>query len=287
MTNGVDHVLLTRFNLPSDGPESVIRAQEGWLRNRVGLFDRYCIPSVLGQTNQNFHWIIYFDPASPAWLHERIDRYRADGVFVPILRATVDHGELVADIAATLGTTGSTLITTNLDNDDGLAIDFVERLQAVTPAHDRVAVYLTVGLISSAGALYLRRDRRNAFCSVRETWNDPATCWADWHNLLGDSMPVLELAGSPAWLQVVHGANVSNRVRGRLVSPTGYATVFGDLLAGTRAPSRRDVVRDRFLEGPARAFREGPRAAAKWIALRLLGKTGLDRIKLRLIGDLK
>ncbi|MBY8850425.1 putative rhamnosyl transferase, partial [Saccharothrix sp. MB29] len=68
----MDHVVLTRFNLPSVGAESVVRAQEGWLTKRVGLFERYCLPSVAAQTSSDFRWLIYFDPESPQWLKDRI-----------------------------------------------------------------------------------------------------------------------------------------------------------------------------------------------------------------------
>lgn len=280
----IDHVLLTRFNLPSPGAESVIRAQDGWLTSRVELFDRYCVPSVLAQTEHNFSWIIYFDPESPAWLIDRMERYAAHGVFFPLFRATVSHDELLADIDATIGVKHSTLITTNLDNDDGLARDFVERLQAVKTEHDRAAVYVENGLIASASGLYLRRDRHNAFCSVRETWASPSTCWSDWHNLLGKSMPVIEVGGAPGWLQVVHGTNVSNRARGTLVSPAAYAEHFPTLPTDAPVPGVIDLVLDRLVFGPARMAKEAARALAKWLAMTLVGKKGLDRIKLSLIG---
>ena len=59
------------------------------------------------------------------------------------------------------------LITTNLDNDDGLAVDFSERIRSVETTHRRVAVYAARGLIKSANTVFLRTDRHNAFCSVR------------------------------------------------------------------------------------------------------------------------
>jgi hypothetical protein len=92
-------------------------------------------------------------------------------------------------------------------------------------------------------------------------------------------MPVMQLGDAPAWFQLVHGANVSNRVRGRLVSPDDYRDTFGTLLDGFEAPSARRLVRDRFVGGPVRACREGARSAAKWLVMRIGGKAGLDRIK--------
>jgi Putative rhamnosyl transferase len=279
MTGDVDHVLLTRFNLPSMGVENIIRAKEGWLIDRIELFELYCLPSVRAQTRQQFHWIIYFDPESPEWLKRRIQNHVDDGAYVPIFRTSVSNTDLVADIGRVTGRRGTRLITTNLDNDDGLAIDFVERLQAVGPRQDKTAVYLARGLIKSEARLYLRLDKHNAFCSVVESWTSPSTCWSDWHNLLGKSMRVLELYDEPGWLQVVHGSNVSNRVRGRLVSPSRYAGLFPALLDDVRIPRPMEVARDFLVAQPRRHAREAARALAKEVVIRLLGKKGLGQAK--------
>ena len=54
----------------------------------------------------------------------------------------------------------------------------------------------------------------------------PLTCWSDWHNQLGRHMDVVEVEGEPGWLQVIHGANVSNRVRGTMTDPARYRALF-------------------------------------------------------------
>ena len=128
-TSRVDHVVLTRFNLPNGGVEGLIRAREGWLRDRVALFERYTVPSMLAQTRRP-HWIVYVDPESPAWLLERTSTWRESGVLTPVFRPSVSREELEADLRAVVGTPGEVLLTTNLDNDDGLAVDFCERVVA-------------------------------------------------------------------------------------------------------------------------------------------------------------
>lgn len=75
MTKVIDppaYVIFTRFNLPSKGYESVVRSTDDWLQKRVELFERFCLPSVMAQTDQDFSWIVYFDPHSPAWLMHKI-----------------------------------------------------------------------------------------------------------------------------------------------------------------------------------------------------------------------
>lgn len=275
----IDHVILTRFNLPSIGAESVVRAQHGWLTSRVELFERYCLPSVAAQTERNFSWIIYFDPQSPDWLRERIERHRADASYTPIFRAQVSRAELLSDIAALFDVKGDELLTTNLDNDDGLARDFVQRLQRQPRPQRATAFYLVNGLIKSPGGVYLNRDRHNAYPSVREDWNTPITCWADWHNRLSRHVAVVELGGEPGWLQVVHGGNVSNRTRGRLVSPAAHRALFGPALDDAVEPGRATLARDRYVGRPLRQLRESGRYALKVTALRLLGAGGFERAK--------
>src|SRR6185312_13033255 len=112
------------------------------------------------------------------------------------------------------------LLTANLDNDDALAATFVARLRAVDTRSDHAAIFFENGLVRSGDRLYAYRDPMNAFRAVRDSRaTEPRTCWADWHTRLGKHMPVQVVGGQPAWLQVVHGQNVSNRVRGRLARP--------------------------------------------------------------------
>jgi hypothetical protein len=284
----VAQVVLTRFNLPSLGAESVVRAQKDWLVDRVALFERYCLPSVRAQAHRDFEWLIYFDPESPDWLMERIREW-APGSFTPVMRESVSHDELLGDIAGLFAARsvhfaeGDLLVTTNLDNDDGLARDFTERIRAAgSSVTRRTAVYLVNGLIRHGSDIYRRTDRDNAFCSVAEPWAGAQTCWVDWHNMLRKQMPVIELEGEPAWLQVVHDKNVSNRVHGTLADPAPYRELMSGLIDDAVAPHLGRRVADGALIAPARRFATAGRRGVKKLAVRVVGRSGLDAIKLRL-----
>ncbi|TFD57447.1 glycosyltransferase [Cryobacterium sp. Hh7] len=281
--SSIEHVLLTRFNLPSAGPERVMRAQEDSLAERIILFERYCVPSVRAQTNQNFTWIIYFDPESPLWLREHVAVLQTDSIFQAVFRSSVSRSELFTDIRAVVDRERQVLITTNLDPNGALATNFVDRLQHADAPARRAALNITTGLFAGRNGLYLRRDAHNAFCSVRESWDDPVSCWADWHTHLGQSMSVVEIEGAPGWLQVVHGSNTNNWVRGRLVSPLPYVDLFGAQLNAITVPERRRMLVDRLVSVPSRNARQALRAGAKWVTMRLFGPAGLEDIKLRFV----
>lgn len=277
----VDHVILTRFNLPTGGVEGLVRAREGWLRERIDLFERYCAPSVAAQVEVDVSWIVYLDPASPQWLLDRIAPYAESGLLRPVLRESVGVAELREDVAAAVPHPGDLLLTTNLDNDDGIARDFCARLAAVPVDLRRTALYVTNGLVLAQDGLFLLRDRHNAFCSVREPWDEPVTSWSEYHNELHKVMPVVELGGEPGWLQVVHDGNVSNRVRGRRVSPTRHRPAFAVPLDGPE-PTRREIVVDRVARGPLRVVRDRGRMLLRTVALRVLGKERYSQVKARL-----
>lgn len=266
-----DHVILTRFNLPTAGVEGLIRAREGWLAERVELFEAYTLPSVAGQTKRPV-WLVYFDPESPQWLIDRLRPWREQGIFTAVMRDAVGAVELRQDLVAHGQRQHERLATTNLDNDDGLAVDFCERLASVRVRDVPRVIYWPAGLIRRDVELYLRADRRNAFPTVLETWDSPVTSWSEYHNEFPKVMPVVEIKAPPGWLQVVHGSNVSNRVRGRLVSPESYRDRFGPALEGVSMPRRSAELGDALIGYPLRAARDGVRAAARVAGLSVLGK---------------
>jgi len=275
----VDHFVLTRFNLPTGGVEARIRAGNAWLTHRWELFERYSVPSMLGQTQHDHTWVVYFDPESPAWLFEAVAGYAERGVFVPIYRDEVTTEALVSDLEAITGTRSTMLLTTNLDNDDALANDALARLRSAVDSTERHALFMVNGLIKGPSGVYARRDPDNAFCSVAEPWERARTCWDEWHLMLGRSMPVVRLPGAPGWLQVVHGENVSNRVRGRLVDPRRESTPFPGLLDDVPSPGVGRRWADRVVLGPLRWVRDTVRATGRRVLLTLVGKDGLHRVR--------
>lgn len=70
------HFILTRFNLPifqpKVGEKKVSHLDEEYLNYRFDLFERFCLPSVKGQTCQDFRWFVLFDAATPAVFRKRI-----------------------------------------------------------------------------------------------------------------------------------------------------------------------------------------------------------------------
>ena len=269
--------ILTRFNLPSIGFESLVRSKENWLKQRVELFERFCLPSVVAQTDQDFCWLVYFDPQSPDWLLRKIDNWRGYRRFRPVFRREVSLADKRLDITENVPPR-QRLISTNLDNDDGLAHDFVARIKAVRVEGPPSAIFIAKGMVLAGERIFLNSDRENAFCSVSEAWNAPVTCWAYPHTDLARHMPHVSLGGQPGWLQVVHGSNVSNRIRGRRVAPGQFHASFSGLQTATD-PDLAEKLIDVMIDIPARAARDALRTTLKQTVVWTMGHQGIDRAK--------
>lgn len=132
----IEHYILTRFNLrlwTKDKNRNHTRTEE-WLKNRFELFEDFCLPSIMNQTNQSFRWIVLFDINTPDKYKERIKSYEkvcrqfcpcyveADKsrYFVKVFKDEI-HKRIKKDTKF--------LITTYLDNDDALHQKYVEEVQ--------------------------------------------------------------------------------------------------------------------------------------------------------------
>lgn len=192
-----------------------------WLEHRFTLFERYCLPSIKNQSCQNFDWIVLFDSNTPDRFKARIDAYQKDcsqlvPVFVEPERgryfATIFRDEIVRRLR------DYRVVTTYLDNDDALNVQFVEDLQ-------RRAELLADGTFIrySDGYQYYTEEQfmlrihypRNHFVSVVEK-GDPSTIkgiFGYGRHFYIDviaGVRIETVSGLPMWCEVVHEKNMIN-----------------------------------------------------------------------------
>lgn len=263
---GFAHVILTRFNLATPGRESTLRNQPGWLDSRFALFEHYCLPTLAAQTCRDVRWIVYFDEDTPAPFRARIEACRKVADFHPYFTPLFPGerwGQSAREVLAAEGRTAPWLLSTRLDNDDGLAVDFVARVQAAARAAladpagpRRTALNLTNGVVFDGRRAYALAHPSNAFSSLLEPWEAARTVWEVSHMDLAAAAPVVQVGGPPAWLQVVHGGNVSNKIRGRRIATAGLAGRFPPAIDLGPPASAAAVAAENLLLAPVRDARD-------------------------------
>lgn len=70
------HFVITRFNLPifptRNNGEKVKNCDVDFLNKRLNIFEKYCMPSLKQQTNQDFQWLVMFDINTPNVIKDRL-----------------------------------------------------------------------------------------------------------------------------------------------------------------------------------------------------------------------
>jgi len=219
------HFALTQFNVRTFWHTA--EPTDEWLRYRLGLFEAFTVPSFAGQTSRDFTWLVFFDALTPPWLRERVAELAA-GAFEPVYV----EGELdAAYLSRELGRRCTTpyLLTTGVDSDDAVAVDFIETIQRSFAPAEREVVNLVNGAQYCGGRFYLRPYTRNPFCTMVEHVETaaPITVYADFHYKIDLLAPVRNVrTAHPMWLQVVHGRNILNEIVGLRVRPGAVTPHF-------------------------------------------------------------
>lgn len=140
----LQHVLVTRFSLSPATfrspwrPPNVHRTAS-WSRTldparlatRFTLFELFCLPSVLGQTVKDFWWILLVDPALPPEVRDRLERLCTAHARTRLVEYQ-PHADLrtLGWLRPYIGKGTTHVATSNVDDDDLVAVDFVESTRA-------------------------------------------------------------------------------------------------------------------------------------------------------------
>lgn len=216
-----DHYVVTRFNVAVEFAQDC-HLNPAWLAHRFELFEKFCLPSLAGQTTRDFTWILLVDAQTPAGFRDRL---------ASALRQQMPKSEIVpcgndfrSDFTRYVRGAGSSshrhVITTRVDNDDALRRDFVARVQGEFSQQQYAFVEFIQGytLVEASKELRSRAYPSNPFASLIEEKSEKlTTVFCGNHLHLKTIGPMISLAGPEMWLQVVHARNVCNKASGTLV----------------------------------------------------------------------
>jgi len=215
------HALMTRFNVrfARSPSSSALALSDQWLSERVALFEDYCLASVLTQTEYPDVWLILLDKDTPEHIRERAASWGAAYPFIrPVFIDAFDIPVAVRVVQDNVPRNCEWLVTSRLDSDDAIHPRFFEVLRANVVEGRREFLNVPSGLIIAAGKCFRKAIKANPFISFSEPRSNPQTIWAEQHGLLGSIAPVRQMWLRDGWIQIIHGGNLSNTVRGVRVS---------------------------------------------------------------------
>lgn len=217
------HYLVTEWNVDMVDIE--------WLEDRRILFESFCLPSVVSQSNKNFEWILVSDSRTPEEFKKVLESYPATILYHNFdnyewnapeidgeMQRSVDLeyiGDILSDFIGVQKT--DYVITSRCDNDDAINVNYIERIQRLATKYwDGKSFWLnlTRGMKWHNGYVYPKNSQSNPFISFIEPPDSLKTAYQSCHTLAKyTEYPVICVrSGEPAWMQVIHKNNLLNRV---------------------------------------------------------------------------
>lgn len=224
------HFILTRFNIKifeADKTGKSVQTKE-WLDKRFELFEKYCLPSIMNQSDDNFCWIILFDKDTPIEYKERISNYPQ--LIKPLYLTEEEALDYVGYYRETVtrlvlesvGKGSVKILTTYLDNDDMLHRDYIKHVQLKSQTKTvETAFSFDYGLqyFTELNFATLIKYSNNHFLTLCEFYNGKGLVKTvqyyrhyyieTYKNLIVEH----DRVNRGMWVEVVHADNIDNDVK--------------------------------------------------------------------------
>ncbi len=217
------HYLITRFNLRNPNwdvtKNNETLLNEDWMSSRIKLFENYCLPSVIAQTNKNFTWLLYFDTSTSGFYkdvikkltenHSNILVFFINGMdqFYPEIKSFIDVNSKQSDY----------LITSRIDNDDCIHKDFINEVQKKFDKQSFQAIDIIQGYSLQVEPEYILGKKEhifNPFISLIEENKNPKTVWENDHNMWKKETRITQITDKRLWMSIIHQKNKVNEFDG-------------------------------------------------------------------------
>ena len=220
------HLLITRINVFYKTKMAVRGFDpDTWLLERVEIFKKFCLPSILNQSNKNFYWFFYIDSETS---QEVISDLAITFEPFPFIKLIAHHYEsfnitkyLQGDIQQYLGSDFQYLISSRVDTDDMLHKDYIDIVQKEFKNQEYQALNFNKGLVYHVptGVSSLMEHRYNAFMSLIEkrSVNGFKTVFHKQHTEYRNDIRKLEIKIKQSmWCVTIHGLNDSTGFYGKV-----------------------------------------------------------------------
>lgn len=236
------HFILTRFNIRLfryDKYGHNIEPQS-WFEERLELFETYTLPSIIGQTCQDFTWILLVDSETPAVYREKMMEYRKRCPQITFVAVKPQHGWQFAQMFQQVvdkmlkersAKEGDLCLTTYFDNDDCLHKDYIKTIHDWLQNDNKISLedgFLVfdygIQYFTELGIATRVKYSNNHFMTLFEkvsSAKSPSTCYGYGSHIDVEkrkAAPVHHIADAerPMWVEVIHKDNVDNDVMMRL-----------------------------------------------------------------------
>lgn len=218
-----NHLLITRFNLRNHDWNTTKNNQklltDEWMEDRLWLFENFCFPSVIAQTNQQFNWHLFLDTTTTAVFKIRLENLVAphSNVHLHYIEGMPEFYPSIQKLLSDQYANQPYIITSRIDNDDCISKNFINEIQLQFNQQDFLALDSIKGY-----SLQVQPDFRlgkkehiyNPFISLIEKNYNAKTVWSSDHTQWKKEKRIKQLTHKRLWMSIIHESNKVNEFDG-------------------------------------------------------------------------
>ena len=213
------HLLITRFNLKNSDWKFTKNndnlLDDKWMTERMELFQNFCLPSAVNQTNKNFKWLIYFDNSTSDFFKNEIQKIiqNHSNILVFYIEGMPEFNSSILKYISENTKDKPYLITSRIDNDDCIHKDFINEVQQKFNNQDFMAFDFIKGYTLQVEPKILLGKKEhifNPFISLIEKNENPKTVWHYVHNMWKKEPRVTQVTDKRIWMSIIHEKNKVN-----------------------------------------------------------------------------
>jgi len=163
------HIIVTKFSV-DDGTGRC--NDEEWLKDRMKLFKQWTLPSIMGQTVQDFTWITYHDETNPQWFKDEMNAIGYDNLkpFFVDREGWLKNWKTQWFSEIRKYIEPGILFTTRIDSDDAVRNTYIEMCRDFSQCGSFTQPL--TGYMCRDGMVYKRRYPLNPFATYKEFVGD-------------------------------------------------------------------------------------------------------------------
>lgn len=195
---------------------------ENRMNYRFWLFENICLPSLLHQTCKDFHLAIVTSPELPEWCQTRLNKILEPLDHSIAFEPPFERGSTMRTVSERFDFANGQKITVRLDDDDALAIDWIERISRIANGcktllneSDQYAIFPSDGYILNLNSM----DRPIVHVHAKSPYglglalvtneNSNQTAYSYSHFKVPQRCPTISIPKVPSFVRTFHNTNIS------------------------------------------------------------------------------
>ncbi len=217
-----NHVIITHFNIEHPSFPNIYEGNPSWVEYRMGIFERYCLPSFDNQTDKDFHLLVFCHPNTPKNYKDKLVSLESKFNFLKLLWDQPKYSGLegVPSFYESIlkaynqirKNDSNEIICSRFGTDDMVETRFNEVVKHVTYQNNIISISNGFYWDINKNVFLYSSFPTGPFVSVKSTLEDFKGDYREITHtkVIQETNGLYVMNEEPLWIQLIHGTNIWN-----------------------------------------------------------------------------